>query len=77
MIFLALSVHTGNGIMLQDFQGIDSKLAAGGELPEIQEVERMKERSLEVNYVADLPDCYITNRKSPNFVIVRWTEPDS
>ena len=71
------SVHTANGIMLQDFQDIDSKLAAGGELPEIQEVERTKERSLEFNCVADLPDCYITNRRSPDFVIVRWTEPDS
>ena len=35
-------VHTANGIMLQDFQDIDSKLAAAGELPEIQEVERTK-----------------------------------
>ena len=70
-IFGAGSVHTANRIMLQDFQDIDSKLAAGGELPEIQEVDRTKERSLEFNYVADLPDCYITHRKSPDFVIVR------
>ena len=38
------SVHTANGIMLQDFQDIDSKLAAGGELPEIQEVKEQKSR---------------------------------
>ena len=74
---IALDVHTANGIMLQDFQDIDSKLVAGGELPEIQEVGRSKEWCLAFNYVADLPDCFITNRKSPDFVIVRWTEPDS
>ena len=65
------SVHTANGIMLQDLEEVDSPSNAGGELPDIPSVERTKQRCLDLDFVSELPVCCVTNRKSPNFMIAR------
>ena len=70
------SVHTANGIMLQNFEEIDSPSKAGGDVPDIPSIERTKERSLDFGFVSDLPDYYVTKRKSLSFTIVRWTDPN-
>ena len=70
------SVHTANVIMLQDFEEVDSPSNAGGELPDILIVKRTKQRCLDLDFVSELSDCYVTNRKSPNFMIVRRVDPD-
>ena len=70
------SMHTANGIMLQDFEEIDSPSKAGGDVPVIPRTERTKERCLDFGFVSDLPDYYVTKRKGPSFIIVRWTDPE-
>ena len=64
MIFQALVQYIQQmGLCYKIFNTIDSKLAAGGELPEIQKVERTKEQSLEFNYVAGVPDAISLTEK--------------
>ena len=70
------SVHTANGIMLQDFEEVDLPSNAGGELKDIPSVKRTKRECLDLEFGSELPDCYVTNRKSPNFMIVRRVDPN-
>ena len=51
--------------MLQDFEEVDSPSNAGGEFPDIPSVERTKQRCLDLDFVSELPDSYVTNRKVP------------
>ncbi|KAL5022875.1 hypothetical protein ScPMuIL_002030 [Solemya velum] len=56
------SVHTAHGIMLQE---VSSNVAVPSNAPTIP---RSKRRTLEVTSV-ELPDCYVTQRKSPKLDI--------
>ena len=44
---------------------VDSPCNAGGKLPDIPSVERTKQRRLDLDFVSELPVCYVTNGKSP------------
>ena len=69
-------MHTANGIMLQDFEEVDLPSNAGGEFPDIPSVERTKQRCFDLVFVSELPESYVTNRKSPNFMIIQPADPD-
>ena len=65
------SIHTAHGIMLQEVD--DSQKIT---LP-VPEVKKTKQRSLQLQADADeLPDCYVSVRKSPPYNIARWTYPE-
>ena len=59
-------VHTAHGIMLQDTEGEHH-----GQLV----LSSMPQTGMQTLNIAqeELPDCYITTRKSPNFHIVQRT----
>ena len=49
----ARSVHTANGITLQDSEDVYSPSNAGGELPDVPSVERTKQRCLDFDFVSE------------------------
>ena len=70
------SIHTAHGIMLQDIIGDPS--CHGGTVP-IQEPSTRKgnsERSLNIELTENLPDAYVTQRKSPQMDIVQHKYPE-
>jgi len=67
------SIHTAHGIMIQDVEGIES----GGSTPDIPSVVRSGERSLKTHQDDSLPECYVTQRRSPSYHISRWVIPDA
>ena len=62
------SVHTAHGIMLQDIEGEHH----GGTQLVLPSMPRTGEQTLEIAQ-EELPDCYITTRKSPDLHIVQRT----
>jgi len=72
------SIHTAHGIMLQDTTGKPED--HGGvrvEIPSISIMDSSKKRSLNLGTPESLPDCYITQRKSPQIEIHQKTCPGS
>ena len=65
------SVHTAHGIMLQEIHGPVEE--HGGTVPDFQNVTKTNERSFQCDPAAELPECYIAKRKSPDFAIRHWT----
>ena len=61
------SVHTAHGIMLQEIQGPVKD--HGGTVPNFQNMAKTNERSFQCNPAVELPECYITKRKCPDFAI--------
>ena len=53
------SVHTAHGIMLQEVS------CDNAEKVDAPTVNRTKRRSLELEQAPELPECYVTQRKSP------------
>ena len=65
------SVHTANGIMLQEVDQNDEE-AIELDIPII--IERTKQRSLDVVFDSqDMSECYVTQRKSPLHAVTIWT----
>ena len=62
------SVHTAYGIMLQDTEGEHH----GGTLLVLSSMAQTGMQTLKIAQ-EELPDCYITTRKSPNLHIVQRT----
>ena len=62
------SVHTDHGIMLQDTEGEHH----GGTQLVLPSMPQTGMQTLEITQ-QELPDCYITTRKSPNLHIVQRT----
>ena len=66
------SVHTAHGIMLQE---VDRNVEEAVEL-DIPTIERTKQRSLDVVFDSrEMPECYVTQRKSPSYAVSIWTCP--
>ena len=65
------SVHTAHGIMLQDFC-VNAGENIGGMKPEIPSAEKSGRRSLQLEKLQILPDCYITQRKNPGYKVTVW-----
>lgn len=61
------SVHTAHGIMLQDIAG--SVEDFGGTVPNLIEVKRDRKRSLDKCPDKELPECYVSQRKSPRLQV--------
>lgn len=69
------SIHTAHGIMLQDIEGKPED--HGGVRIDIPSTSRKtKRRSFEQESAEALPDCYITQRKSPQITIHQRVIPD-
>ena len=67
------SVHTAHGIMLQEV-GDQGDISA--ETRERSSLQRTKQRSLDISFSSsEMPECYITKRRSPSFTITEWTCP--
>ena len=65
------SVHTAHGIMLQKVEGQHE--ATDLDVPSL---ERSKQRSLQIVFASsEIPECYMTQRRSPAYDISRWTCP--
>lgn len=62
------SVHTAHGIMLQEVEGTNH----GGAYRTMPSIPRTGERSLNLTQ-EDLPECFITQRKSPPYAIKHLT----
>ena len=54
------SIHTVNGIMLQEFKSTNNPPI----LEDISPVDRTKENSVHLSINSDLPECFVTKRKS-------------
>ena len=70
------SIHTAHGIMLQDIEGRPED--HGGtrvEIPSIPRNMTTKQRSLNIQSSECLPDCYVTQRRSPQITIEQRTYP--
>ena len=64
------SIHTAQGIMLQDFS-VDQDQ----ETQSLPAIHKGKKRSLSVTEQEELEDCYVVQRKSPKLLIVRDSLP--
>ena len=55
------SIHTAHGIMLQEVESTNNPPI----LEDMSPVDRTKERSIHLSINSDLPECFLTKRKSP------------
>ena len=70
------SVHTAHGIMMQEIlSGMTED--HGGEIPEVPEIPRSKDNSLNIPIQEELPDCYVGQRKSPSYPVNERIYPGS
>ncbi|XP_046346792.1 uncharacterized protein LOC124127441 [Haliotis rufescens] len=70
------SIHTAHGIMLQDIEGKSED--HGGihiDIPSILKDSTTKQRSLNLDPADNLPECYVTQRRSPQIIIKQLTYP--
>ena len=69
------SVHTAHGIMMQELMCNDDN--HGGVIPEVSSIAKSGDRSLNLQPVEKLPDCFVSKRRSPSYAISTWTYPGS
>ena len=55
------SIHTAHGIMLQEVESTNNPPI----LEDMSPVDRTKERPIHLSINSDLPECFLTKRKSP------------
>ena len=65
-------IHTAHGIMLQDIAGPSE--SHSGLCVQMPSIEKRRERSLSME-TSQLPECYITIRRSPKLTITHMTYP--
>ena len=64
------SIHTAHGIMLQEISDMTLQSQTENLPSQVQQIKkRTKERSISFKINTELPDCYVTNRDSPNIVV--------
>ena len=64
-------VHTAHGIMMQE---VGDQVHISAETRERLSMQRTKQRSLDISFSSsELPECYITMRRSPSYTINKWT----
>ena len=68
------SVHTAHGIMMQEILKTEDH---GVEIPEVPEIPRSKDRSLNIPIQEELPACYVCQRKSPSYPVNERIYPGS
>ena len=66
------SIHTAHGIMLQDIAGPSE--SHSGLCVQMPSIKKRRERSLSME-TSQLPECYITIRRSPKLTITHMTYP--
>ena len=72
------SIHTAHGIMLQGTKGKpEDHGRVHVAIPSTSRKDSMKQRTQNLASAQPLPDCYVTQRKSPQLVIRQRTYPGS
>ena len=73
------SIHTSNGIMLQEvgpsrdvLEGEEGEIETNTLEPDLSQRSRSTDRSWTIESSEHLPDCYVTQKKSPPFDVRTW-----
>jgi hypothetical protein len=70
------SIHTAHGIMMQDLLcGDEDEVGKTIEIP--SSINRTKDRSLKLGAQRPLPDCYVAQRKCPDYPVEQHLYPGS